>query len=449
VTPRPRASLRSATTWLAGERLIALIVSALVWIVVARLLGPAEYGVLSYATASVAIVLPAVLALQPLLVQRLANAPGERSTFTAAVRLALVLSLVCLAVPVGFAVARSDDRYAAAAVIAASTALLFGCFTVGEASLIAAGRVRVVSVVRLIATFAGSAGRLVLAVASIGAVGLALVGSVQFALTALVLFSLAGGWTLLARATIRSECRASAEQRQELLAAAWPLSLAGLAVAVYMSIDLLMLGLLSSDAETGQYAVAVRMVEATYLVPMALMTAVSPVIARLKRDDDKRYHQRLQQLASLCLVSALAAGAVVAVASWPVIRLLAGPQYGDSFQLLLLLLPATIFVGLGVAQGPWIINEGRTRFQLARTASGAGVNVVLNLALIPVLGAAGAAIATVVSYAASAVLSNALYPPARSYLRVQLKAFDPRVLRAATTPGGWRFPVVEDTRANS
>jgi Na+-driven multidrug efflux pump len=58
-----------------------------------------------------------------------------------------------------------------------------------------------------------------------------------------------------------------------------------------------------------------------------------------------------------------------------------------------------MFVFLGVARSSYLINEGFTSFDLFATSTGAILNVVLNLFLIPEYGAHGAAVSTVISQA--------------------------------------------------
>ncbi|NOZ24822.1 MAG: flippase, partial [Nitrospirae bacterium] len=78
---------------------------------------------------------------------------------------------------------------------------------------------------------------------------------------------------------------------------------------------------------------------------------------------------------------------------------------------------------LGVARSHYLINEGLTRFSFFTTALGAVVNVGLNLVLIPQYGGMGAAVASVVSYAASGYLSSFVYPRLFETGLMQSKAF--------------------------
>jgi PST family polysaccharide transporter len=107
-------------------------------------------------------------------------------------------------------------------------------------------------------------------------------------------------------------------------------------------------------------------------------------------------------------------------ASGLVARVLYGNQYEGVATILAIHIWAALFVFLGVAQGPWNINESLTSLALTRTVVGAVANVFLNIILIPRFGPIGAAIATTVSYALSAVVLNAFSRKTRQIFRLQL-----------------------------
>ncbi len=76
----------------------------------------------------------------------------------------------------------------------------------------------------------------------------------------------------------------------------------------------------------------------------------------------------------------------------------------------------------------WYLNEGLTRLTLYRTASAALANVALNFLLIPRYGAIGASIATLLSQAWAAWLSNVLWKRTRPLFLLQLRSLSLRGL---------------------
>jgi len=83
---------------------------------------------------------------------------------------------------------------------------------------------------------------------------------------------------------------------------------------------------------------------------------------------------------------------------------------------------ATIFVFLGIVQSGYDITEGLTWAATQRATLGALTNIGLNFILIPRYGAAGAAVATLISYGCSAFLLNLVRKPTRPVFALQLRA---------------------------
>ncbi|VAW28452.1 Membrane protein involved in the export of O-antigen, teichoic acid lipoteichoic acids, partial [hydrothermal vent metagenome] len=84
-----------------------------------------------------------------------------------------------------------------------------------------------------------------------------------------------------------------------LVKESWPLIFAGLAIAVYMKIDQIMLGEMIGKKAVGTYAAAVRLSEIWYFIPMAIASSVFPSIVKSKQLDAKIYKKRMQKFYDL------------------------------------------------------------------------------------------------------------------------------------------------------
>jgi PST family polysaccharide transporter len=136
-------------------------------------------------------------------------------------------------------------------------------------------------------------------------------------------------------------------------------------------------------------------------------------------------------------MSAIALGIAIPMtfASGFVTRTLYGSQYEGAAPILAIHIWAALFVFLGVAQGPWNINEGLTKLALVRTVIGAASNILLNLVLIPSYGPIGAAIATTVSYALAGVVLNVISKNTHEILILQLRSMIPILSSRASEKG--------------
>ena len=164
-------------------------------------------------------------------------------------------------------------------------------------------------------------------------------------------------------------------------------------------VDVVMMRLLTDGGQTGQYRAALAIAEYVWFVPLSLQTLLLHSSSRLWAE---RRFERLTDIASRItryvwlLVSLMAIGLfVLADAAIP---LYFGPEFTDTVGPLLVLLPGTI--GFALARPLYAINQGsgRLRIPIVATGGAAGINVVLNAALIPAYGMIGAAAATSVGY---------------------------------------------------
>ncbi len=184
----------------------------------------------------------------------------------------------------------------------------------------------------------------------------------------------------------------------ELLKKSWPLMFSAVLVSIYMKIDQLMIGRILDESELGVYSTVVKLSEAWYFVPVAIVASLFPAIINAKQHSEERYLKRLQNLYDLMVVIGLSIAIIVTCFDDLIYQIIYKPEYAPGAPVLSVHIWAGIFSALGVASGQYLINEGFTKLALVRTTTGAIVNVGLNLILIPKMGIIGAALATLVAY---------------------------------------------------
>ena len=178
----------------------------------------------------------------------------------------------------------------------------------------------------------------------------------------------------------------------------------GLAEVIYLRIDIVLLERLRGAEEAGIYAVAARLSEAWYMVPVALMAAVFPALLS-KRSDAAAYRRSLQSSLDALFAIALALAVFMQLFGRPLVEWLFGMEFTRSVPVLQIHVWAGVFIFMRALLSRWLLAEDLLRFSLVTHLSGALMNVALNLLLIPRYGAVGAAVATVVSYACASWLA--------------------------------------------
>jgi PST family polysaccharide transporter len=409
--------------WLTVERVGRMAVGAFVGIWVARYLGPDRFGLLNYSLAFAMIVgAGANLGTDTLVVRELVMRPGDEQMIVASatvLRLAGALGSSLIAVGAALLVHRREPSTALlVSVLAAAT--LFKPFDIVELWFQSKSRLAP-------AVFARSVGFLAGTLLKVGIVLLG--GSVLWIAAADPIA--AGVGALLLVATYWRHGRRFAMGRwqlaevRRLLAQGWPLLFAGIAILVYMRIDQLMLAALGGpDAkhEVGLYSAALRLSEVWYFVPIAISTAAFPHVVTWKAAGESVYHARLSQLFGLVTFIALTVAIPLTFMSGPIISILYGARYAGAAPILRIHIWTTVFVFWGVIGEMWYVNEGLTRVSLYRTLTAAGVNVALNLVLIPRFGGMGAAVATLVAQAISSWALNAPASRTRALFLLQARS---------------------------
>ena len=212
------------------------------------------------------------------------------------------------------------------------------------------------------------------------------------------------------------------QEMARLLKESWPLMLAGLAVILYMRIDVVMLQEMVGDRDVGIYAAATRISEIWYFLPGIIVASVSPAIIKAHSADPEKYISRLKQLYFMMTWMAIGIALPLSFLSGAIVSLLFGHDFAEAAPVLAIHLWASIAVFLGVASSQYLLVENLQKISFYRTLIGLVVNVILNLILIPGMGAKGAAIATVVSYFV-ATFSIVFFKSTRAHTFILLSTF--------------------------
>lgn len=162
-------------------------------------------------------------------------------------------------------------------------------------------------------------------------------------------------------------------------------------------LDQLVLSQTVPAADLGRYAVAVSLT----LLPLPFVAAIGnvafPRLAAQSRATAATHRlQRLAVLGSAGLATTMLA--LLAVAAYWAVPLIFGPSYRGAVPLLWILAPGAVFLACNQVVGDMLRGRNRPIFVAWAEGLAAVVTVVLLLALLPVMGVAGAAVASTVAY---------------------------------------------------
>lgn len=177
-----------------------------------------------------------------------------------------------------------------------------------------------------------------------------------------------------------------------------PMILSALAVTLYMRLDVLMLKEMANESDVGLYAAATRISEILYVLPGILVASYSPTLIRAHKNSNREYLEKLNTLYFSLTWISIGFATLIFCYSDEIIKLLFGSRYIESGSILAIHLWSSIAVSLGIASSQYLLIENFLDVAFYRTLIGLFSNILLNLLLIPIMGAKGAAISTVISY---------------------------------------------------
>jgi O-antigen/teichoic acid export membrane protein len=375
---------------LAGDLLGRALLLA-VFLVAARVLDGAQFGTYAYALA-VGAGLAAIAdgGLQLTLLRDLASridGVGGSESLTTAVVARTIISLPAAAIGVALAVSlpgAAPDRAGAAVIVVAQIATAYA--DLFAQVLRSAGRLQVEAAVMVTARAALAIAGLAVLVAGGGLLGLGVVYAVVG-----VAAPLAMG--LAARTIVRAGRSVSLDRVRRAFRAALPIGLSMAASLLMFRIDVPILEWFTGPVTVGIYSAGYRVFEASLIVPAAVMAGAFPELARLASTD--AFARSLRRWGTVLTALGLAA-AVIAWSLGPtVIDVAFGSNYaaaGPLLQVLALAIPA-MFLNSLLSQALVALHRS-WRSTVAFTIA-LIVNVAVNVVLIPAIGAAGAAWATV------------------------------------------------------
>ena len=408
------------TWWLFLEKVTRIIVTLVVWGAVIRYLGPEQFGVFSYALSYVFLFgMLADLGMETILVKDLVERPGDRPVLLGSAFLLRFsgAGAACVLILLSFCF-WVHEPLTRMAIVFMALRLFFAPFSNIDSFF----QSKVMSKYTVYAQLMSLVSTSVLCLAFVyGHKPLFYFVGVAVAEAAVA----AAGFVYFYRRVQDDRWICDVNVMRHLLSRSWPLVIMGFAIAVYMRLDQLMIQHMLGNAAVGQYAVAVRVSEAFYFIPMIVTTSLFPAIVQARMKGPDVYHARLRALSSLLVWVSLGLVGLFMIGAKALIQLFFGPEYMPAVGVLMLHIWASVFVFLGVLRGKWAVNEHLQNLIMIYTVLGALINVGLNLLWIPLWGIQGAALATVAAQGFAATFSNLLHPKTRPMFFMQMQAFNP------------------------
>lgn len=196
-----------------------------------------------------------------------------------------------------------------------------------------------------------------------------------------------------------------------------PVLLSIVSIVIYMRIDQVMINLLLSENDVGIYSVSVRIVEMFHFIPKIIMVSYLPILLF-----SKNYNFQLIKINSLLFKLSILVIFFIFVLSKYITSILFGEIYIESELTTILLSLSLIFVFIGVANEHWYISKNLQKYYAYNVFIGAITNVIFNYFFIPSLGISGAAYSTILTYLFIIFLFDIFNKKTRVLLKMKYKS---------------------------
>lgn len=412
-------------SWLFADKFIRLALSVFVSVVVARYLGPENYGIWNYLL-SITMFFTAFVSLgmDNILPRELINHPqDETAIFSTSFFLKLFGGFIGFLLNILlFVWYRSPDTNLLIMMSLMASLLIFQSADVSDIFFKAKLQAKYSVIGRNIAFVIVAALKLYFVYADYSLIYFVGSNALEMLLGGIFVFSI-----YFKKGNVLSFRLFNKRFAQRFLKDGLPMALSGLMVMLYMRIDQVMLTDMSGDLANGIYSTGVRMIEIVYFIPMALADSFFPGIVYSKKHEGEKYEKNMLGFYSVMTYISFIIGLVTVIIAVPMMDLLFGAEYAGSGSVLQIFGLSIYATFLTVATGKYLVAENYKKVILLRSFLGLAINVVLNLLWIPEYGFMGAAYASFVSYFVP-ILVLLFFSSTRKQLILMIRALNPAYL---------------------
>jgi polysaccharide transporter, PST family len=413
--PRFQRSL-STLLWRGSEHLFRLFSSLVVGLWVARHLQPESYGLLQFALSWVGIFTSlAWMGVGDSLVRDFVRHPNEHGRLLGtAFAIRMTGSCIAALLAVGIAaVFHADNETLLTLIVILSLAIPFAEGPAGiSAWFQARGQVHAISLSANAIRVTAAILKITLIVGGIGVIGFAWVSLAEWVAIGVALV------LIYAHSRPGLRWRASMGSAVKMVREGLPLALSAIAASINARTDQVMLGWLSDFQQVGVYAAATRFSELWWVIPVIVVNAMAPSYIYADQPPE-RIRKNVAWIGAGLLCAAVAAAVLTSLLGPWVVTWLLGPSYQAAASILTIHVWLAVFLFVDAPLTQYLLATNRQHFCTAKVVVMLLLNLALNAVFIPVWGAQGAALATLVAMAVANVAVYALLPATRDVTRLQ------------------------------
>ena len=406
--------------WAVLGKVVTLLGGLFVGILVARYLGPEQYGLMSYVISYVSLFqIFASFGMEGIEVREMSKDGVDVNLILGTVfRIKLILAIITVILVIGTALIFETSSFTIFLIVIYSFSIILNRFSVIRSYFTAIVWNEYIVKTEISRTILGAIIKIILLLCKAP-----LWTFVVASVFDIVLLSV--GYILAYQTKIASMSLWKYDRNiaKYFLKQSLPLMLSGAAVVIYQRIDQVMIGNMIDKEAVGQFSVAARFVEVLIFVPTIIAQTITPVLVKLWNQSDKNlYKQRVQLFMNVTIWGCLLLALFVFIFSDKLIIYTFGREYIPAIALLQVMVFKTFGIALAATSGQIIVIEELQKYAVIRNILGCFTCIGLNLLMIPILGVIGAAYVSIIATIVSGCLSHLFIPQYRSLFYMQIKA---------------------------
>lgn len=412
------------TKWIVGCKIAQSVLHLVVVMLSARYLGPANYGLISYAASVVAFAAPIMqLGMQSTLVQEYVSSPDkEGEIMGTSLVMNLVSGIACVIAVCGFVGASSQgDKVTVVVCALYSIGLIFQAVDMAQywfqakllskySSLAALGARLVVSVYKIWLLATGES-----------IYWFALSNSVEYCVLGIILIA-------VYKKRGAAKFTFSKTLAKKMFSKSKYYILASMMASIFQNTDHVMLKQIVGDAENGFYTTAVTCTNMASFVFTAIVDSARPSILESFQKSKALFEKSISSLYSVIIYLTFAQAVCFTLFAKPVVWILYGESFLPAVPALQICAWGVVFSYVGTIRNVWILANEKYNILWLINLSGAVANIILNAFMIPVWGASGAAFASVLTQFISNVVMGFIIKPIRPNNALLVKSLNPKIL---------------------
>ncbi|MBQ8783598.1 MAG: flippase [Clostridia bacterium] len=404
--------------WLIAGKVVQMILSLIVGVLSARYLGPDNYGLLHYGTAWITFFCAfSNLGINSVIVKDFFDYPEEQGkTLGSAILLRFISSSLSAVIVIGCVfLINGNEPLTIAVVSLQSVGLIFNIFEIINYWFQSQYKSKITSIAMVIAYISSSVYKIVLLSLDKDVRWFAFATSVDHIAMALVL------WFAYKKYN-GPRLRFSLQKAKTLLQSSYHYILSSTMVAIYTQTDKVMLKEMLDEVEVGYYSVASGVCSMWVFVLAAIIDSMYPTILKLHSVDSDGFKKKNKQLYAIVFYVSCVVSVLFLLFGDFGIKLIYGEAYSPASSTLKIVTWYTAFSYLGVARNAWIVSEGKQKYLKYMYCGAAIINVVLNLIFIPLMGASGAALASLITQIFTSILLPMCFKEMRPNAKLMIDA---------------------------